>query len=75
MWYIEIDFYLLKSLIKLFIKAGVLGDWGLTVDYPKKLVLGIILKSSGATKSAPFRENGGRMGLHGLPGRLGAGAI
>ena len=53
MWYIEIDFYLLKSLIKLFIKAGVLGDLGLTVDYPKKLVLGIILKSSGATKSAP----------------------
>ena len=53
MWYIEIDFYLLKSLIKLFIKAGVLGDLGLTVDYPKKLVLDIILKSSGATKSAP----------------------
>lgn len=25
--HIEIDFYLLKSLIKLFIKAGVLSDW------------------------------------------------
>lgn len=49
----EIDFYLLKSLIKLFIKAGALGDLGLTVYYPKKLILGIILKSSGATKSAP----------------------
>lgn len=47
------DFYLLKSLIKLFIKAGVLSDLSLTIDYLKKLVLGIILKSSGATKSAP----------------------
>lgn len=82
MWYIEIDFYLLKSLIKLFIKAGVLGDLGLTVDYPKKLVLDIILKSSGATKSAPVSRKRGlkspganRMGLHGLPGRLAAGAI
>lgn len=46
-------FYLLKSLIKLFIKAGVLIDLSLTIDYLKKLVLGIILKSSGATKSAP----------------------
>lgn len=51
--HIEIDFYLLKSLIKLFIKAGVLSDLSLTIDYLKKLVLGIILKSSGATKSAP----------------------
>lgn len=42
-----------KSLIKLFIKAGVLSDLSLTIDYLKKLVLGIILKSSGATKSAP----------------------
>ena len=53
MWYIEIDFYLLKPLIKLFIKAGALSDLGMTVYYPKKLVLGIILKSSGAMKSAP----------------------
>ena len=45
-WHLEIDFYLLKSLIKLFIKAGVLSDWSLTIDYPKKLVLDIILKSS-----------------------------
>ncbi len=62
MWYIEIDFYLLKSLIKLFIKAGVLGDLGLTVDYPKKLVLDIILKSSGATKSAPVSRKRGPNG-------------
>lgn len=53
MWYIEIDFYLLKSLIKLFIKAGALSDLGMTVDYPKKLVLDSILKPVGATKSAP----------------------
>lgn len=43
----------IKSLIKLFIKAGVLSDLSLTIDYLKKLVMGIILKSSGATKSAP----------------------
>ena len=53
MWYTEIDFYLLKPLIKVFIKVGVLSDLGGTVDYPKKLVLDIILKSSGATKTAP----------------------
>lgn len=53
MWYIEIDFYLLKPLIKLFIKAGAPSDLDLTVDYPKKLILGIILKSFGAMKSAP----------------------
>ena len=53
MWHIEINFYLLKPLIKLFIKAGALSDLGLTVDYPKKLVLDSILKSTGATKSAP----------------------
>ena len=40
MWYIEIDFYLLKSLIKVFIKAGVLSDLGGTVDYPKKTYYG-----------------------------------
>ena len=53
MSHIEIDFYLLKPLIKLFIKAGVLGDLGLTVDYPKKLILDSILKPVGATNSAP----------------------
>lgn len=37
MSHIEIDFYLLKPLIKLFIKAGALSDLGLTVDYPKNL--------------------------------------
>lgn len=53
MWYIEIDYYLLKPLIKLFIKAGALSDLDITVDYPKKLILGSILKPAGATNSAP----------------------
>lgn len=53
MWYVEIDFYLLKPLIKLFVKASVLSDLGSTVDYPKKLILGSILKPAGATNSAP----------------------
>lgn len=53
MWHIEINYYLLKPLIKLFIKAGALSDMGMTVDYPKQLVLDSILKSAGATKSAP----------------------
>ena len=35
MWHIEINYYLLKPLIKLFIKAGALSDLDLTVDYPK----------------------------------------
>lgn len=35
MWHIEINYYLLKSLIKLFIKAGALSDLGMTDDYPK----------------------------------------
>ena len=35
MWHIEINYYLLKPLIQLFIKAGALSDLGLTVDYPK----------------------------------------
>ena len=54
MWYIEIDFYLLKLLIKLLIKAGALGDLGLTVDYPKKLVLGSTFLSSSGAKPKPF---------------------
>ena len=37
----------------MFMKSGVLSDLSLTIDYLKKLVMGIILKSSGATKSAP----------------------
>lgn len=53
MWYIEIDYYLLNSLIKLLIKAGVLGDLGMTVDYPKKLVLGSIFKTSRSNKIGP----------------------
>lgn len=44
MWYTEIDFYLLKLQIKLFIKAGALSNLGMTVDYPKKLVLDSIFK-------------------------------
>lgn len=53
MWYIEIDFYLLKPLIKLFIKAGALSDLGMTVDYPKKLVLGSIYKTSRSNEFGP----------------------
>ena len=53
MWYIEIDFYLLKPLIKLFIKAGVLSDLGSTVDYPKKLILGSIFKTSRSNEIGP----------------------
>ena len=53
MWYIEIDFYLLKPLIKLFIKAGVLGDLGMTVYYPKKLVLGSIFKTGRSNEKGP----------------------
>ena len=53
MWYIEIDFYPLKPLIKLFIKAGVLSDLGFTVYYPKKLVLGSILKPPVSNEIGP----------------------
>lgn len=53
MWYIEIDFYLLKSLIKLFIKAGALGDLALTVDYPKKLIMSSIFKTSRNNEIGP----------------------
>ena len=53
MLYIEIDYYLLKSLIKLFIKAGALSDLGMTVDYPKKLVLGSIFKTSQSNEIGP----------------------
>lgn len=53
MWYIEIDFYLLKPLIKLFIKVGALSDLDLTVDYPKKLVLGSIFKTRRSNEIDP----------------------
>lgn len=53
MWYIEIDFYLLKTLIKLFIKAGVLSDLGGTVDYPKKLIMDSIFKTSRSNEIGP----------------------
>lgn len=53
MWYIEIDFYLLKSLIKVFIKAGVLSDLGGTVDYPKKLIMRSIFKTSRSNEFGP----------------------
>ena len=53
MWHIVIDFYLLKPLMKLFINSGVLGDWGPTVDYPKKLVLGSILKPKVSNEIGP----------------------
>lgn len=53
MWYIEIDFYLLKSLIKLFIKVGALGGLGLTVDYPKQLVLSNTFQAAGSNEIGP----------------------
>ena len=53
MSHIEIDFYLLKPLIKLFIKAGALSDMGMTVDYPKKLVLDSIFKTSRSIEIGP----------------------
>ena len=53
MWHIEIDFYLLKSLMKLFINAGVISDLDSTVYYPKILVLGSILKPPGSNKIGP----------------------
>lgn len=46
-------FYILKPLLKLFIKAVLLSDLGLTVYYPKQLVLGSIFQASGSKKSAP----------------------
>ena len=76
MWYVEIDFYLLKPLINLFINAGVLGGLGSTVDYPKKPALTSISKPHRSNEiGPPFRENGGPNGLYGPPAGLGAGAI
>lgn len=53
MWYTEIDFYLLKPLIKVFIKADVLSDLDETVDYPKKLVRCSIFKTSRSNEIGP----------------------
>lgn len=53
MWYIEIDYYLLKPLIKVFIKAGALSDLGGTVDYPKNLFGVALFKPPGAQNSPP----------------------
>ncbi len=59
MWYIEIDFYLLKPLINLFIKAGALSDLDMTVDYPKKLLLGSIYQTSRSNEIGPrFAKTG-----------------
>ena len=59
MWHIEINYYLLKPLIKSFIKAGALSDLDLTVDYPKKLVSGSIFKTSRSNEIGPrFAKTG-----------------
>ena len=52
-WHIETDSYLLKPLIKLFIKAVVLSDLGLTVYYPKQLVLGSTFQAAGSNEIGP----------------------
>lgn len=49
---------------------------GMTVDYPKKLVVDSIFKTSRSNKIAPrFVKTGGANGRRGLSGRLGTGAI
>ena len=64
MWYIEIDFYLLKPLIKLFIKAGALSDLGMSVDYPKKLVPDSIFKTGRSNEIGPrFVKTGAEWAL------------
>lgn len=64
MWHIEIDFYLLKPLIKLFINAGVLSDLGFTFYYPKKPVLGSILKPPVSNEIGPrFVKTGAEWAL------------
>ena len=64
MWHIENDFYLLKPLMKLSINAGVLSDLGSTVYYPKKLVLGSILKPPLSNKIGPrFVKTGAEWAL------------
>lgn len=46
-------FYLLKPLIKLFIKASALSDLSMTVDYPKELEQGSIFKTSRSNEIGP----------------------
>ena len=59
MWHIEIDFYLLKPLMKLYVNAGVFGDLGSTVDYPKKPALDSILKAPVSNEIGPrFAKTG-----------------
>ena len=75
MWHIEIDFYLLKPLINLFINVGVLGGLGSTVDYPKKPALSSILKPPVNNEIGPRFTKRGPNGLYGPTGRFDAGAI
>lgn len=64
MWHVEIGFYLLKPLMKLFINAGVLGGLGATVDYPKKPILGSILKPHMSNEIGPrFVKTGAEWAL------------
>ena len=43
----------------MFIKVGALSDLGMAVDYPKKLVLGIIYKTSRSNEIGPrFAKTG-----------------
>ena len=50
--------------MKLFINAGVLSDLGSTVDYPKKPVLGSILKPHGSNEIGPrFVKTGAEWAL------------
>ena len=64
MWDIEIDYYLVKPLINLFVKAGVLSYLGSTVDYPKKPILGSILKPHMSNEIGPrFVKTGAEWAL------------
>lgn len=64
MWHIEIDFYLLKPLINLFINAGVLGGLGSTVDHPKKPALTSISKPHRSNEIGPrFEKTGAEWAL------------
>lgn len=75
MWHIEIGFNLLKPMINLFINTGVLSDLGPTVDYPKKLIPGSILKPPVNNEIGPrFVKTGAEWALW-PTGGLGAGAI
>ena len=61
--------------MKQFINAGVLGGLDSTVDYPKKPVLGSILKSPGSNEIGPRFVKTGPNGLYGPTGGLSAVAI